>query len=119
MNTQNEPEKKRLTINDPIEAEIRARFTSLHETRLQIANRNLDLELEKIRLMRAATSVDTERQKLFENVLIERGLPPNFPVEIDASTGIIKAIDPEALKNLEAQKAQQEAAAPPVIETQQ
>ena len=92
MDTQIEPEKKRLTPEDPIDGETRARFTSLQDARLRTGDRLLDLELEKVKLIRSASAIDNERQKLFEKVLIERGLSPNQPVTIDSVTGQIKVI---------------------------
>ena len=80
------PEKK-LTLDDPVDADTLTKFSDLQSARLQAAERLLDLEQEKIRTLRAASNIDTERQRLFEAVLMSRGLPPNAPVEIDAKTG--------------------------------
>lgn len=82
----------RKSISDPISTEEIARFAELQAARVQIAERMLDLEQEKVRTLRAASNVDTERQRLFEKVLMERGLPPNAAVEIEASTGAIKVV---------------------------
>lgn len=89
----NTPAEAKLTINDPIDAETLQKFSQLQMSRVQVAERLLDLEQEKVRTMRAAAQIDTERQRLFETVLVARGLPPNFPVEIDAKTGLMKAVE--------------------------
>ena len=98
-------QKERLDINTPIASEDLSRFSQLQMARLQIADRVLELEQEKIRAMRAAANVDTERQKLFEKVLADRGLPPNYPVEIDSKTGQIKIVE-EAMEAYMRQQAQ-------------
>lgn len=93
MSTETTTETKKLTIADAVSPEDLARFAELEGARSQIAVRLLELEQEKIRTLRAASNVDTEKQRLFEKVLIERGLPPTAPVEIEASTGRIKLVD--------------------------
>jgi len=92
MDTQIDQEKKRLTVDDPIDTDTISKLTALQDARLRIGDRLLELELERVRLIRSATSVATERQKLFERVLIERGLSPNQPVSIDQGTGQLKVL---------------------------
>jgi phosphoenolpyruvate-protein kinase (PTS system EI component) len=82
----------KLTIADPVAPETLAKFAELQTARLQAAERLLDLEQDKIRVLRAASSIDTERQKLFEEVLIARGLSPTAVVEINAQTGLITPV---------------------------
>jgi hypothetical protein len=84
--------EKKLTIDDPVEPELLAKFGQLQQARMQCAERLLDLKQEEVRVLRAAANVDAERQKIFEGLLLSRGLPPNFPVEIDAKTGKMNAI---------------------------
>jgi hypothetical protein len=100
MDTQIEPEKKRLTVDDPVDAETRARFASIQDSRLRIGDRMLDLEMEKVKLIRSISALENERQKLFERVLIERGLSPNQPVSVDAETGQIKPITQEEVDSI-------------------
>lgn len=109
MDTQIEQEKKHLTVDDPIDSETRGRFASLQDARLRMGDRLLDLELEKVKVIRSASAIDNERQKLFERVLIERGLSPNQPVTIDSATGQIKVITQGELEGIMAGQA---AAAP-------
>lgn len=100
MDTQVDQEKKRLTVDDPIDDETRARFTALQDSRLRVGDRLLDLELERVRLIRSASAIDNERQKLFERVLLERGLSPNQPVTIDSGTGQIKVLSQAELESV-------------------
>ncbi len=100
MDTQIDQEKKRLTADDPVDEETRAKFSALQDSRLRVSSRLLDLELERVRLIRSASAIDTEHQKLFERVLIERGLPPNQPVTIDQATGQIKVLTKSELESL-------------------
>ena len=86
--------EQKLPTDSPIDTETLKRFEELQTLRIQLADKLLDLEQEKIRTIRAATSVDMEKQKLFESVLVSRGLPPNHPVEVDAKTGLIKLLEP-------------------------
>jgi hypothetical protein len=86
------PEAKKLTLDDPVEPELLGKFGQLQQARMQCAERLLDLEQERVRVLRAAANVDAERQKLFEGLLLSRGLPPNFPVEIDGKTGKMNPI---------------------------
>lgn len=92
MSTQTEPTEQK-TLDTPVSAEDLAKFAQLQGARLQIAERVLDLEQEKVRALRAAANIDAERQKLFEKILVERGLPPGFPVEIDSKTGTMKPVE--------------------------
>ena len=99
-----QPEKK-LTLDDPIDSETLGKLGQLQQARLQCADRLLDLEQERVRILRAAAQVDAERQKVFEGVLLSRGLPPNFPVTIDGATGKMTPIpgaSPEIIANRQA-----------------
>lgn len=100
MDTQIEQENKRLTVDDPIDDETRAKFAALQDSRLRVGDRLLNLELEKVNLIRSASVIDNERKKLFERVLLERGLSPNQPVTIDGGTGQIKVLSQAELENV-------------------
>lgn len=106
-------ETKRLTIEDPVSPEDLARFSELQRARAQVADRVLELEEEKVRTLRAAANINNERQRLFEKVLIERGLPPTAPVEIEAATGKINLVEGAAPRTPAAEQAQAEAPADP------
>lgn len=78
-----EEKPHRLTPSDPVPGAVLAQFEELSQARMRIAVNLLDLEQEKIRMLAAAKRVDEQKQRLFEHVLVERGLPPNTQVEID------------------------------------
>ena len=80
---------KKLTLEDPIDSETLKKLSELRETRLQIADRLVDLEIERVRMMVAVRQIDGEKNRLFEKTLVDRGLPPGFPVNVDGQTGKI------------------------------
>ena len=88
------PETKALTADDPIDAETLAKFAELEQHRMRLGGQVLDLRGEEVRLMVAARRLDEEKQRLFEKVLVDRGLTPTTPVEIDAETGQIRLLVP-------------------------
>lgn len=83
---------QKLSIKDPIDAATLQKFKQFQLARSEVALRLLDLEQEKVRTLRAAAAVDADRAKLFESVLVERGLAPTTAVEIDANTGMIHPV---------------------------
>jgi len=86
-------ETQKLTVNDPISPEILAQFNELEDSHYKVANHLLSIEQERIRLLSAAHQVDLQRQRLFEKVLMERGLAPTTQVEIDSKTGTLKLLE--------------------------
>ena len=70
----------------------------LQQSRMSLGERLLDLEAEKVRLLAAVQRLDNEKTRVFEGILMERGLPPNSVVEIDAETGAIT--DPRKRVNI-------------------
>lgn len=94
----------KLTLEDPVDATTLNKMRELMMMRQQAADRLLDLEEEKIRTLRVAAGVGQERQKLFESILVARGLPPNFPVEIDATTGKIAPVAEALSAQMQSQK---------------
>jgi len=78
---------KRLTPEDPVEREILEQLRELHESRQHIADNLLDLEQSKIQLLASAKRLDDQRSRIFQAILVDRGLPPSLPAEIDARTG--------------------------------
>lgn len=87
-------ETTKLSVNDPVAPEARKTLEELAAARYEFGERLLELEQEKVRIMVAANRVDEERGRLFEKILMERGLPPNTPVEIEAQTGVLKVLRP-------------------------
>lgn len=78
---------KRLTPEDPVEREVLEQLRELQDSRLQIAENLLDLEQSKIQLLASAKRLDDQRSRIFQAILVDRGLPPSLPAEIDARTG--------------------------------
>ncbi len=83
-------ESRKLTIQDPVDPETLSKFNSFASAEAEIAARLLENEKDKLQILRAAHHVDAERRKLFETLLISRGLAPNTEVWIDAKTGVIQ-----------------------------
>ena len=88
--TENVVEPRKLTLQDPVDAQTLGLIEKMQNMRVQLAERLLDLEQEKIRTLRAASNLDVERSRVFEEINVARGLAPGAPVEIDAKTGVVK-----------------------------
>lgn len=85
---------RKLTIEDPVDLEGLERFNKLESARHEVALRLLEIEQERVRLLGAAHEVDKQTQRLFEKILLDRGLKPNFPVDINSTTGKITVRQP-------------------------
>lgn len=92
--TTEEQKPKRLTVDDPIDASTLASFSSLEAAKYDVALQLLEIEQDKVKLLAAAHRIDEQRQRTFERVLMERGLPPTSRVEVDGKTGKIKVLAP-------------------------
>lgn len=90
-NGQQQPQR-RLTTDDPVSMEQLNRLRLLQESRLDVSDRFMTLEQEKVKLLAAARRIDEEKQRVFQGILLERGLAPDATVEIDASSGRLKLI---------------------------
>lgn len=88
-------EAKKLTANDPVEPDTRKRLEELAGARFDVAERLLDLEQEKVKLLVAANRLDEERNRVFEKILMDRGMAPTTPIEIEAQTGNIRVLRPQ------------------------
>lgn len=82
-------EKKRLTINDPVDQDDLRQIGELTNRRFEIADLLLDLEQEKVKLLIQARQIDDRKTHIFEKIVTERGLPAGFRIEVDAQTGLI------------------------------
>lgn len=80
---------EKLTLQDPISPEVLARFAEISSARTQMCEHYFDIDNEKVKLTVAIRQLDSERAKLFEKQLLDRGVSPNAPVEVDAKTGMI------------------------------
>lgn len=85
--------KTALTPSDPVQPDVLAKFAELDAARYELGFRMLELEQEKVRLLAAAHQADQQRLRLFEQVLVERGLQPGTPVSINDKTGEIKLLE--------------------------
>ena len=83
----------RLTVNDPVPADTLSKLRALQDARQDLADRYLSLEQDQVRILAASRRVDDERQRVFDGLLMERGLAPQTKVEIDANTGKITLFD--------------------------
>jgi hypothetical protein len=86
--------EKTLTPADPVPPEVLKKLSELVKVRAQLAERNLQLDSEKVHIQRLTGQVEAQKTKMFEGILMERGLSPSLPVEIDSSTGMLIIKDP-------------------------
>lgn len=94
MGSESNTTTTKLTLNDPVGKETLDKLGELEGVRSEIGNQLLDIKNEEIKLLAAARKVDEERYRLFERCLMERGLAPNTPANINAQTGLITLIGP-------------------------
>ena len=87
-------EAKKLTPNDPVDASTRKKLEELGAARYDVADKLLEIEQEKVKILVAANRIDEERNRIFEKILMDRGLPPTTPIEIEAQTGNIRLLRP-------------------------
>lgn len=80
-------EKPRLTVDDPVPTETLKQFGQLEAANMQLSLRLMSLEKEKVLLLASSKRVDEQHQRLFESVLVERGIAPGTPADIDAKSG--------------------------------
>ena len=84
-------EKK--STKDPINPEVLARLTEMDAQKQVLAQKLLELELEKVSLLGAARRIDVEFKETFAKVLEERGISPGTPVSIDSQTGVLRTAE--------------------------
>lgn len=92
---------RRLTSEDPVERAVLDQLRELQDSRLQIAENLLEMEQAKIQLLASAKRLDDQRSRIFQAILVDRGLPPTLPAEIDARSGklILDQAKPEPVKS--------------------
>ncbi len=83
----NETPQKKLTLEDPVGKEALDKLAELEAAEINAALQVLALRREEVTLLAASGRVDADRQKLFQKLLIERGLAPNTAASIDPATG--------------------------------
>lgn len=90
-----ESESKQLTLNDPVEPADLQALAELQSRRYEMADALLDLEQEKVRILVQARQLDDRKTQIFTKIVTDRGLPPGFPIEIDAKTGLVQPLAPQ------------------------
>jgi len=90
-----DPERKSLTINDPVDAADLQRLGDLQAKRYEVADMLLSLEQDKVKLLVQARQIDDMKSQLFTRIVTDRGLPAGFAVEIDAKTGMLVPMEPQ------------------------
>ena len=94
---------RKLSLEDPVAPEVLQQLGQLQVARVELADRNVMLDNEKIQLLAAIKRVDDQKTRLFEAILVERGLAPRTEVEIDRRTGKLKLVpQPESPPEQEA-----------------
>lgn len=88
----NGQQQQRLTPDDPVSPDQLNRLRLLQESHQDIADRFITLEKEKVKLLAASRRIDDEKQRVFQGILMERGLAPDAEVEIDAGNGKLKVV---------------------------
>jgi chromosome segregation ATPase len=78
-----------LTPEDPVGAAVLEQLQHLQDARLEMGDRLLTLEQDRIQILGAVRKIDDQRNRLFESCLIDRGLPPTARAQIDGKTGKI------------------------------
>jgi hypothetical protein len=86
--------QEKLTVDDPVAPEVLQQLGQLQAARAELADRNVMLDQEKIQLLAAIKRLDDQKTRLFEAILVERGLGPRTEVEIDRRTGQLKLVQP-------------------------
>lgn len=82
-----------LTVNDPVEKEVVQRLAEMERARIQLADRNAYLDLEKDRTLNALRGLEAEHRRTYEKILLSRGLVPTTLIQIDED-GKIEVMNP-------------------------
>jgi len=87
-------EAKRLTLDDPIPPETLTYFQKIMDARADIGIELLSLEEKKITLLAANKKLQEQHSRLFQGILMERGLPPTTMAQLDGRTGKLIIMQP-------------------------
>lgn len=112
MKMANEPAKK-LNLNDPIGKEALDKLAELEAAEVNTALNIKALRQEEIKLLAADRRIQDERTRLFQKLLMDRGLAPNTPAQIDRETGRIVPMPQQPVEQVEQPGAQAAPPAPP------
>lgn len=91
--------ERRLTINDPVSQETVQQLRQIQSAQADLGLELLRLEQRKIQLLAVAKKLDEQHLRVFQGILVERGVEPSTPAELDGVSGKItlkKAPDEEA-----------------------
>jgi hypothetical protein len=83
---------KRNAFDTPVSPAELNRMTELDNAYMELGARLLDLENDKVKILVSARRIEEEKQRLFEKILMDRGIAPSTPVEIDRETGALSVI---------------------------
>lgn len=78
------------TVSDPVEQKTLSELRELDDSLTDLSRKLLEFEQEKIRLLSAAHQLEAQKQRIFEMILVERGLSPMAKVNINATTGVLE-----------------------------
>jgi hypothetical protein len=79
----NQEQPRTLTVNDPVEKEVVQQLAEMERARMQLVDRNAYLDLEKDRTLGALRGLEAQHRKIYEKILLTRGLDPTTVVQID------------------------------------
>lgn len=97
MANENAPQPKRLTLEDPVGKDVLDKLADLEQTEVNACLQLMAIEQEKVKLLAVGRRVYDERSKIFEKLLMERGLAPNAPATIDSTTGKLTLVRPPTI----------------------
>lgn len=83
----NGQQQRRLTFDDPVPQETLGQFSDLTQARIELAERVVDMEQQKIYALAAIKRVDEQKSRLWEAILMERGVDPKASIQVDSKTG--------------------------------
>lgn len=83
-------EARRLNLEDPVPQETLQAFRQIKDAQGELGLELMALEERKIQLLAANKKLREQHDRLFHAILMERGLAPQTPVEIDGKTGRIR-----------------------------
>ena len=86
--------EKQLTVNDPVSEDVFEQLVTLRDSKQQMALKLLELENDKIQILAASKRTEMQSRRLFEQILVERGIDPSQEVVIDANTRQLIFKDP-------------------------
>ncbi len=90
---QPQPEK-RLSLEDPVGKETLDKLAELETTEINTALQLMAIKQEEVKLGAVGRRIEDERQRIFQKLLMERGLAPNTPATIDSTSGKITVVRP-------------------------